>query len=156
MIPFEKGLVGHSDADCLIHAIVNAIIGALGLGDIGKFFPDKDPKYKEVKYLPRNVIFNQYLNDHALGVIRKGDSTISSDRFQWVSGLSANTTDEAEKILCDEAGRPILVTRAGTGSGEEGYQGIHLIVIQKSPFVQEGETDLLESLTSYYDTKKYV
>ena len=115
----------------------------------------KDPKYKEDKYLPRNVIFNQYLNDHALGVIRKGDSTISSDRFQWVSGLSANTTDEAEKILCDEAGRPILVTRAGTGSGEEGYQGIHLIVIQKSPFVQEGETDLLESLTSYYDTKKY-
>lgn len=48
MIPFEKGLVGHSDADCLIHAIVNAIIGGLGLGDIGKFFPDKDPKYKDI------------------------------------------------------------------------------------------------------------
>lgn len=47
-IPFEKGLVGHSDADCLIHAIVNAIIGALGLGDIGKFFPDNDPKYKDI------------------------------------------------------------------------------------------------------------
>ena len=47
-IPFEKGLVGHSDADCLIHAIVNAIIGALGLGDIGKFFPDNDMKYKDI------------------------------------------------------------------------------------------------------------
>ena len=47
-IPFDKGLVGHSDADCLIHSIVNAIIGALGLGDIGKFFPDNDPKYKDI------------------------------------------------------------------------------------------------------------
>lgn len=47
-IPFEKGLVGHSDADCVIHAIVNAIIGALGLGDIGKFFPDNDLKYKDI------------------------------------------------------------------------------------------------------------
>lgn len=47
-IPFEKGLVGHSDADCLIHAVVNAIIGALGLGDIGKFFPDNDLKYKDI------------------------------------------------------------------------------------------------------------
>ena len=47
-IPFEKGLAGHSDADCVIHAIVNAIIGALGLGDIGKFFPDNDLKYKDI------------------------------------------------------------------------------------------------------------
>lgn len=47
-IPFDKGLKGHSDADVLIHAIVNAIIGALGLGDIGKFFPDNDQKYKDI------------------------------------------------------------------------------------------------------------
>lgn len=47
-IPFEKGLLGHSDGDCLVHAIVNAIIGAMGLGDIGKFFPDNDPKYKDI------------------------------------------------------------------------------------------------------------
>ena len=47
-IPFEKGLLGHSDGDCVTHAIVNAIIGAMGLGDIGKFFPDNDPKYKDI------------------------------------------------------------------------------------------------------------
>jgi 2-C-methyl-D-erythritol 2,4-cyclodiphosphate synthase len=46
-IPFEKGLLGHSDGDVLIHAIVDAIIGALGIGDIGKHFPDTDPKYKD-------------------------------------------------------------------------------------------------------------
>lgn len=46
-IPFEKGLAGHSDADLLCHAITDAIIGALGLGDIGGYFPDSDPKWKD-------------------------------------------------------------------------------------------------------------
>jgi 2-C-methyl-D-erythritol 2,4-cyclodiphosphate synthase len=46
-IPFEKGLAGHSDADVLCHAIIDAILGALGLGDIGSHFPDTDPKWKD-------------------------------------------------------------------------------------------------------------
>lgn len=46
-IPFEKGLLGHSDADVLCHAITDAVIGALGLGDIGKHFPDTDPQWKD-------------------------------------------------------------------------------------------------------------
>ena len=45
-IPFEKGLDGHSDADVLLHAITDAILGAAGLGDIGRHFPDTDPKFK--------------------------------------------------------------------------------------------------------------
>lgn len=45
-IPFEKGLKGHSDADALLHAIGDALLGALALGDLGKHFPDTDPKYK--------------------------------------------------------------------------------------------------------------
>lgn len=45
-IPYEKGLVGHSDADVLLHAISDALLGALALGDIGKHFPDTDPAYK--------------------------------------------------------------------------------------------------------------
>ncbi|GAB7387321.1 2-C-methyl-D-erythritol 2,4-cyclodiphosphate synthase [Bacillaceae bacterium] len=44
-IPFDKGLLGHSDADVLLHAIADAILGALGAGDIGKHFPDTDPQY---------------------------------------------------------------------------------------------------------------
>ena len=46
-IPFEKGLAGHSDADALSHAIIDAILGALGLGDIGRHFPDTDPAWKD-------------------------------------------------------------------------------------------------------------
>ncbi len=45
-IPYEKGLLGHSDADVLTHAIMDALLGAAALGDIGKHFPDTDPKYK--------------------------------------------------------------------------------------------------------------
>lgn len=46
-IPYESGLLGHSDADVLIHAIMDALLGAAGLGDIGKHFPDTDPAYKD-------------------------------------------------------------------------------------------------------------
>ena len=45
-IPYEKGLLGHSDADVLVHAVMDALLGAAALGDIGKHFPDSDPKYK--------------------------------------------------------------------------------------------------------------
>lgn len=47
-IPYEKGLLGHSDADVLIHSIIDAMLGALALGDIGTHFPDTDPAYKNV------------------------------------------------------------------------------------------------------------
>jgi 2-C-methyl-D-erythritol 2,4-cyclodiphosphate synthase len=47
-IPFELGLAGHSDADVLLHSITDALLGALALGDIGKHFPDTDPRYKNV------------------------------------------------------------------------------------------------------------
>lgn len=47
-IPYELGLLGHSDADVLVHAIMDALLGAAGLGDIGKHFPDTDPKYKGI------------------------------------------------------------------------------------------------------------
>ena len=47
-IPYKKGLLGHSDADCLLHAIMDAILGALNMGDIGIYFPDSDIKYKDI------------------------------------------------------------------------------------------------------------
>ncbi len=58
-IPYEKGLLGHSDADVLLHAIMDALLGAAALGDIGKHFPDTDPAYKgadSLKLLERVVV----------------------------------------------------------------------------------------------------
>lgn len=56
-VPYEKGLDGHSDADVLLHAIIDSLIGALALGDIGKLFPDTDAKFKDAdsKYLLKSV-----------------------------------------------------------------------------------------------------
>lgn len=50
-IPYEKGLLGHSDADVLVHAIMDSILGAMALGDIGKHFPDTDDQYKDISSL---------------------------------------------------------------------------------------------------------
>ena len=47
-IPYEKGLLGHSDADVLVHAVMEALLGAAALGDIGQHFPDTDPAYKGI------------------------------------------------------------------------------------------------------------
>lgn len=47
-IPYSLGLLGHSDADVLLHAVIDALLGAAALGDIGKLFPDSDPKYKDI------------------------------------------------------------------------------------------------------------
>lgn len=78
-IPFEKGLLGHSDADVLLHAIIEALIGAMGLGDIGKHFPDNDPKYKDIsslkllKYTKELLDINNYeiINIDSLIIIEK-------------------------------------------------------------------------------------
>ncbi len=51
VIPFEKGLLGHSDADVLVHAVCDALLGSVGLGDIGQHFPDTDPRYKDISSL---------------------------------------------------------------------------------------------------------
>ena len=50
-IPYAKGLLGHSDADVLVHAVIDALVGAMGMGDIGRHFPDGDAKYKNIDSL---------------------------------------------------------------------------------------------------------
>lgn len=78
-IPYEKGLLGHSDADVLIHAIMDSILGALALGDIGKHFPDTDQKYKDISsaLLLENVYNIMNENGYEIGNI---DSTIAAQK----------------------------------------------------------------------------
>lgn len=68
-IPYDKGLDGHSDADVLIHAVMDSLIGAMGLGDIGKLFPDTDMKFKDIdsRILLREVVRAMKKNNFMLG-----------------------------------------------------------------------------------------
>jgi 2-C-methyl-D-erythritol 2,4-cyclodiphosphate synthase len=98
-IPFEKGLYGHSDADVLCHAIIDSIIGALGLGDIGRHFPDTDRKWKDASGVR--------LLKLVLGLARKNGYEVS-----WIdSSIIAETPKllpyiEAMKNAISEAGIP--------------------------------------------------
>lgn len=69
-IPYEKGLLGHSDADVLAHAIMDSLLGAAALGDIGKLFPDNDPKYKGADSLK--------LMSHVVSVLSKSGYSIEN------------------------------------------------------------------------------
>lgn len=67
-IPFEKGLLGHSDADVVVHAIEDALLGALALGDIGKLFPDTDPRYKDASSLEMMKTVVDLIEEKGYGV----------------------------------------------------------------------------------------
>ena len=67
-IPWEKGLLGHSDADVLIHAVMDALLGAAALGDIGKHFPDTDPAYKGISSVKLLTHVMELLRQHHFAV----------------------------------------------------------------------------------------
>lgn len=97
-IPHEKGLLGHSDADVLLHAICDALIGAAGLGDIGKHFSDTDPRFKNIdsRILLRNVY--RLLTDKSYKIVNI-DATIiaqSPKMAPHIPGMIATIAQELE------------------------------------------------------------
>lgn len=87
-IPFERGLAGHSDADVLLHAICDALIGAAGLGDIGKHFPDTDPRYKGIDSRELLRAVARLLTEHHYAVLNI-DSTIIAQAPKMAPHISA-------------------------------------------------------------------
>lgn len=77
-IPFKKGLLGHSDADVLVHSICDALLGAAGLGDIGLHYPDSDPKYKDISSLYLLDRTGDLLRQHHLQLVNI-DATIIAE-----------------------------------------------------------------------------
>ena len=78
-IPYEKGLLGHSDADVALHAIMDALLGAAALGDIGKHFPDTDPAYEGASSMKLLEAVKKLLDEHCF-VIENIDATIIAQR----------------------------------------------------------------------------
>ncbi len=122
-IPYEKGLLGHSDADVLVHAIMDALLGAAALGDIGKNFPDTDDSYKgisSIELLKRVKV----LLDEQLYFVENIDATIIAQKPKMLPYIPDMIKNVASALEIDENRVNIkATTEEGLGFTGEG-QGI--------------------------------
>ena len=120
-IPYEKGLLGHSDADVLLHAISDALLGAAALGDIGKHFPDTDPKYKGADSL---VLLKEVgrLIENECYIIENIDATIIAQAPKMRPHIDTMRRNIADALSIDIAQVNVKATTEEglgfTGSGE--------------------------------------
>jgi 2-C-methyl-D-erythritol 2,4-cyclodiphosphate synthase len=117
-VPHEKGLLGHSDADVLLHAISDAILGAIGEGDIGRHFPDTDPKYKgadSVKLL-MHVMALAEGKGYTIGNL---DATIVAQRPK----LAAHIPQMRDNIARALGAEPDRINVKATTTEELGFAG---------------------------------
>ena len=99
-IPYEKGLLGHSDADVLLHAIMDALLGAAALGDIGKHFPDTDSKYKGISSI-KLLEYVRELIDDELYVVGNIDATIIAQRPKMASYIEQMKKNVADALAIE-------------------------------------------------------
>lgn len=121
-IPYEKGLLGHSDADVLLHAIMDALLGAAALGDIGKHFPDNDPAYKGADSLMLLGRVVEILSEEGY-VIENIDSTIIAQKPKMAPHIEQMRKNVAEALHIEVEQVNIKATTeeglgfTGTGEG---------------------------------------
>lgn len=131
-IPWEKGLLGHSDADVLLHAIADAILGALAMGDIGKHFPDTDPDYEgaDSMKLLAHVVSLAHTDGWNVGNL---DATIIAQRPKMASHIPAMRLGIAKILVVNENCVNVkATTEEGLGFSGRG-EGIsaHAVVLMK-------------------------
>jgi 2-C-methyl-D-erythritol 2,4-cyclodiphosphate synthase len=132
-IPYEKGLLGHSDADVLSHAIGEAILGALCLGDLGEHFPDTDEKYKGISSLKiLSMIYDMAKGENAR--IIHIDSTIVAQEPKlspYIEKMRENIT-EVLKISTDQVSVKATTTEGlGFTGKKEGISAYAVVLMEK-------------------------
>lgn len=132
-IPHEKGLLGHSDADALLHAVAESMLGALALGDLGKHFPDTDEKYKGVSSLVILEEVGKMID--ALGYrVGNIDALIMIERPKMAPHIQKMRENIAHVLQCDVTQVSVKATR-GEGLGfvgnEEGVQAQSVVLLMK-------------------------
>lgn len=121
-IPFEKGLLGHSDADVLAHAVMDALLGAAALGDIGKLFPDSDPAYEGADSLVLLSRVARVLDENGYG-IGNVDATVLAQRPKLAPHIPAMRERLAAAMGIDPGRVSVKATTeeglgfTGTGEG---------------------------------------
>jgi 2-C-methyl-D-erythritol 2,4-cyclodiphosphate synthase len=117
-IPHSKGAVGHSDADVLLHAICDALLGALCLGDIGNHFPDTDPKYKDID--------SKLLLKHTINIVRKENyELVNLDSSVCLEEPKIKPfVKEMQKVISDILGTPVnTISIKATTTEKMGFVG---------------------------------
>jgi len=117
-IPFERGLEGHSDADVLAHAVIDALLGAAGLGNIGQIFPDNDPAFKDADSMDLLRQTIQLVGDAGLRVINV-DSIVVAERPRLNPHLSA-IQERLAHVLNLEPSAVSVKPKTNEGVGSEG------------------------------------
>ena len=132
-IPHEKGLLGHSDADVLVHAICDAIIGAIGGGDIGRHFPDTDPAYKGISSLKLLSSVGSMAEEKGFE-INNVDSTIILQRPK-LAAYAYEMTSNVAHVLNIPRGRVNIKGKTNEGMGflghDEGIAAFAVVTIRE-------------------------
>lgn len=132
-IAFEKGLLGHSDADVLVHSIMDAILGALAEGDIGKKFPDTDMKYKDISSL---LLLEQVRNlmDERGYEVSNIDATVAAERPKLAGYIDQMRSEIAKVLDMEVADLNIKATtteKLGFVGREEGMSSYAVVLLKK-------------------------
>jgi len=140
-IEHEKGLLGHSDADVLVHAIMESLIGAMGLGDLGRHFPDTDPQYKGISsmILLKKTYEMLEANGYEVGNI---DATILAERPKMAPHIPLMRENIAKALHTSLDRINIKATRGeklGFVGREEGITAMSVCLIEK----KKGSVELL-------------
>lgn len=132
-IPFEKGLLGFSDADVLSHAVGDALLGSLGLGDLGRHFPDTDEKYKDISSLKILSLINEKIKKQNAKIVNI-DSTIVAQEPKlspYIHKMRKNIS-EALGIKKDKISVKATTTEGlGFAGKGEGMAAFSVILIEK-------------------------
>jgi len=137
-VPYERGLEGHSDADVLLHAIGDAILGALALGDLGAHFPDSDPRWKNAdsRALLRHIAGLMGERGFSIGNV---DATVIAQAPRLAPHVAAMRANVASDLGCtpDDVGIKATTTEhlgfAGRGEGIAAMASVLLVAPDRAP-----------------------
>jgi 2-C-methyl-D-erythritol 2,4-cyclodiphosphate synthase len=133
-IPYERGLEGHSDADVLLHAIADAMLGALALGDLGRHFPDTDPRWKgaDSRRMLREVAAMLQVQRYAVTNV---DATVVAQAPRLAPYVEAMRKNIASDLGCDVSQVSVKATtteRLGFTGREEGVAALATVLVARS------------------------
>jgi 2-C-methyl-D-erythritol 2,4-cyclodiphosphate synthase len=131
IVPHDRGLAGHSDADVLLHAIADAMLGALALGDLGRHFPDTDPAWKDAdsRRLLREVAAMAATQRYRIGNV---DATVIAEAPKLAPFIEAMRNNLAADLGCDVASVSVKATttdRLGFAGRSEGIAALATVLL---------------------------